>query len=92
MQSLSFEVHLSYRLERVEQYLHIEQEPKATQRGTPPAYWPASGSLSVKNLNARYSETGPNILHDVSFDIQSGERIGVGESSALRLCLSSLLR
>jgi ABC-type multidrug transport system fused ATPase/permease subunit len=84
MQELGSKVHLIYRLERVEQYLHIEQEPKSIQRGTPPAYWPASGSLNVKNLNARYSDTGPNILHDVSFDIRSGERIGVGGLSVLR--------
>jgi hypothetical protein len=90
-QNLDSGVHPSCRLERVEQYLHIEQEPKATQQGTPPAYWPASGSLIVRNLNARYSEPSPNILHDVSFDIRSGERIGVGTSSVRMLFLSSLL-
>jgi ABC-type multidrug transport system fused ATPase/permease subunit len=64
-------------LERVEQYIKIEQELKPTQEGTPPAYWPASGNLSVQNLKARYSDTGPNVLHDISFEIKSGERIGV---------------
>lgn len=42
-------------MERVQQYLNIEQEPKATKDGIPPAYWPASGDLRVKNLSARYS-------------------------------------
>jgi ABC-type multidrug transport system fused ATPase/permease subunit len=43
----------------------------------PPAYWPASGDLRVENLSARYSSDGPNVLHDVSFHIKSGERVGV---------------
>lgn len=43
-------------LERIQQYLRIEHEPKNTPEGVPPAYWPASGSLSVEKLSARYSE------------------------------------
>jgi hypothetical protein len=42
-------------LERIEHYLNIEQEPEPTTGGAPPAYWPASGDLIVKNLSARYS-------------------------------------
>ncbi|KAE9407351.1 P-loop containing nucleoside triphosphate hydrolase protein [Gymnopus androsaceus JB14] len=42
-------------LERVDAYLQIEQEPKPTEQGKPPAYWPASGDLRVENLCARYS-------------------------------------
>ena len=43
-------------LERIQQYLIIEQEPKPTEAGVPPAYWPASGNLKVEKLSARYSE------------------------------------
>ena len=46
---------ISLILERILQYLGIEQEPKATMDGVPPAYWPASGALRVENLSARYS-------------------------------------
>ena len=42
-------------LERIEQYIHIEQEPKPVSGGIPPAYWPATGNLNVENLSARYS-------------------------------------
>lgn len=42
-------------LERIKQYLQIEQEPKPSLSGVPPAYWPASGDLKVENLSARYS-------------------------------------
>jgi hypothetical protein len=42
-------------LERLEGYMNIPQEPKATGAGVPPAYWPASGELRVVNLCARYA-------------------------------------
>ncbi|KAJ6574692.1 hypothetical protein B0H19DRAFT_1371649 [Mycena capillaripes] len=64
-------------LERIRGYVTIEQEPKPTAAGVPPAYWPASGSLSVEKLSAKYSADGPKVLHDISFNIQSGERVGV---------------
>lgn len=82
-------------LERIQQYLRIEQEPKNTPEGVPPAYWPASGNLSVEKLSARYSEVcgllrvrhctpssrrlqdGPKVLQDISFEVASGERIGI---------------
>lgn len=81
-------------MERIQQYLTIEQEPKPTAQGVPPAYWPASGDVSkltydlnladtcdqlrVENLDAKYSEDGPLVLKEVNFTLKSGERIGVG--------------
>ncbi|KAI8972403.1 P-loop containing nucleoside triphosphate hydrolase protein [Trametes punicea] len=64
-------------LERIQQYLIIEQEPRPTPEGIPPAYWPASGQLEVENLSARYSQDGPRVLHEVSFEVSSGERVGI---------------
>ncbi|KAI0360840.1 multidrug resistance-associated ABC transporter [Trametes cingulata] len=64
-------------LERVQQYLAIEQEPKPTSTGVPPAYWPASGDIRVEKLSARYSHDGPRVLHEISFEVNSGERIGI---------------
>ncbi|EMD41558.1 hypothetical protein CERSUDRAFT_128415 [Gelatoporia subvermispora B] len=64
-------------LERVQQYLDIEQEPKSSDAGVPPAYWPASGGLRVDKLSARYSQDGPRVLHNISFEVRSGERIGI---------------
>ncbi|KAI0717853.1 P-loop containing nucleoside triphosphate hydrolase protein [Cerioporus squamosus] len=64
-------------LERIQQYLVIEQEPKPTPDGVPPAYWPASGKLEVEELSARYSADGPKVLHNISFDVASGERVGI---------------
>ena len=42
-------------LERMNAYINIEQEQKPTKKGTPPAYWPATGDLRVERLSARYS-------------------------------------
>ncbi|KAK7041873.1 hypothetical protein VNI00_008830 [Paramarasmius palmivorus] len=64
-------------MERITHYLNIEQEPKPTKDGVPPAYWPTTGELRVENLKARYSLDGPDILKGFNFEIRSGERIGV---------------
>ncbi|KAF8963043.1 multidrug resistance-associated ABC transporter [Flammula alnicola] len=65
-------------LERIQGYIDIDHEPKPTKSGEPPAAWPTSGDLVVENLSARYSQTGPTVLHDLSFHIESGQRVGVG--------------
>jgi len=81
-------------LERIQGYIDIEHEKPATETGKPPAYWPASGELRVENLSARYSEDGPEVLHGLSFNIKSGERIGiVGRTGSGKSSLTlSLLR
>lgn len=53
------------------------QEPKPSESGKPPAYWPASGSLRIENLSARYSQDGPEVLKNINLEIKSGERIGI---------------
>lgn len=67
-------------LERILDFVSIEQEPASTEAGTPPAYWPASGKLHVSGLSAKYSRDGPLVLRDIDFSVSSGERIAVGES------------
>ncbi|KAJ7505413.1 P-loop containing nucleoside triphosphate hydrolase protein [Mycena galericulata] len=57
------------------EYIEIEQEPIGT--GVPPAYWPASGEIRAENLSAKYSIDGPEILHDITFQIKSGERVAI---------------
>lgn len=66
-------------IERIQHYTKIEQEKPATPSGQPAASWPTSGTLSVENLSARYSEDGPSVLRDLTFTIQSGEKVGIGE-------------
>ncbi|KAF8963030.1 multidrug resistance-associated ABC transporter [Flammula alnicola] len=81
-------------LERIQGYIDIDHEPKPTKSGEPPAAWPTSGDLVVENLSARYSQTGPTVLHDLSFHIESGQRVGVvGRTGSGKSSLTlSLLR
>jgi ABC-type multidrug transport system fused ATPase/permease subunit len=64
-------------LERIQSYLEIEKEAAPSEGGIPPAYWPASGDLHVKDLTARYSTDGPIVLNKLSFEIKAGERVGI---------------
>ncbi|KAF9229723.1 P-loop containing nucleoside triphosphate hydrolase protein [Gyrodon lividus] len=81
-------------IERINSYIKIEQEPKASEGGQPPAYWPASGALVIESLSARYSSDGPKVLHDLNCKIESGERVGiVGRTGSGKSSLTlSLLR
>ncbi|KIY66891.1 P-loop containing nucleoside triphosphate hydrolase protein, partial [Cylindrobasidium torrendii FP15055 ss-10] len=81
-------------IERLASYLDIEHEAEPTPAGIPPAFWPASGSLEVKNLSAKYSENGPHALDNISFSVLTGERIGiVGRTGSGKSSLAlSLLR
>ncbi|KZT36273.1 P-loop containing nucleoside triphosphate hydrolase protein [Sistotremastrum suecicum HHB10207 ss-3] len=64
-------------VERIKELLEIDHEPPSTKNGTPSAYWPASGELRVENLSARYSLDGPEVLKNISFHLQSGQRMGI---------------
>ncbi|KAJ7578700.1 P-loop containing nucleoside triphosphate hydrolase protein [Mycena floridula] len=81
-------------LERIQSYVQADQEPKPLDAGKPPAYWPASGELRVEKLSARYSFDGPKVLEDISFEIKSGQRVGVvGRTGSGKSSLTlSLLR
>jgi ABC-type bacteriocin/lantibiotic exporter with double-glycine peptidase domain len=39
--------------------------------------WPAQGALDVEELSARYGTDLPDILHEVSFSVQGGQRVGI---------------
>lgn len=64
-------------VERIEDYLVIDQEPASTDRGKPPASWPTSGELVLDNLSAKYSADGPTVLDNLTLHIQSGEKVGI---------------
>ncbi|KAF8309911.1 hypothetical protein DL93DRAFT_2230628 [Clavulina sp. PMI_390] len=81
-------------LERIQGYLDIDHEAPPSAEGVPPAAWPTSGNLVVKDLSARYSADGPEVLHKLSFTIKSGEKVGVvGRTGSGKSSLTlSLLR
>lgn len=65
-------------VERLQEYLDIEQEPAqyipATQ---PPADWPTKGEIEVKDLSLRYSPELPLVIKDVTFDVASTSKVGI---------------
>jgi ABC-type multidrug transport system fused ATPase/permease subunit len=62
--------------------LNLPQEPPATiESNRVPAYWPSSSNnnalISVENLEIKYAPDLPAVLHDVSFTLKAGERVGL---------------
>lgn len=74
-------------IERMNEYCKLEGEPNGPT--SPPADWPQTGAVELSNVTAQYRHGLPNVLNNVSFSIQSGEKIGVcgrtgsGKSSLL---------
>ena len=64
-------------VERIEDYLQIDQEPETTKRNQPPAAWPTSGEVVLDNLSASYSKDGPVVLDNLNVRIASGEKVGI---------------
>ncbi|XP_044719937.1 ABC transporter domain-containing protein [Hirsutella rhossiliensis] len=61
--------------ERVIEYTALDTEDLAGEE--PPAAWPTSGQIEVKDLVAGYADDLPPILKGISFKILNNERIGV---------------
>ncbi|CEI91841.1 hypothetical protein RMCBS344292_06118 [Rhizopus microsporus] len=65
-------------VERVQEYLEIDQEAPAVIEGhRPPAAWPTTGAIEVKNLVVRYAPELDPVLHGISFSTKAHEKIGI---------------
>jgi ABC-type multidrug transport system fused ATPase/permease subunit len=64
-------------VERIEDYLVIDQEPSASKEKEPAAAWPTSGEITLDGLCAKYSEDGPTVLDHLEVKITSGEKVGI---------------
>lgn len=62
-------------MERVVEYMDLETE--SLTGVTPPAAWPASGTIEFKDLEVSYAPDLPPVLKGLSFRIEHGVRIGV---------------
>jgi NHLM bacteriocin system ABC transporter ATP-binding protein len=69
----------------------LEAAPEVRTASTRPG--PLSGAIEARRLSFRYSDNGPLVLDDVSFDIRPGEFVaivgpsGCGKSTLLRLLI-----
>ncbi|KAF9162910.1 hypothetical protein DFQ26_003118 [Actinomortierella ambigua] len=65
-------------VERVAEYLDLEEEPPAIIEGhRPPASWPHAGEIVVNNLNMKYAPDTPSVIKNISFHVKAGERVGI---------------
>ena len=65
-------------VERVSEYSKLEPEAAlniSSDSSTPS--WPNNGGISVSNLSARYRNSLPLSLKNISFDIPSGKSLGI---------------
>lgn len=78
-------------LERTSEYCKLEREdgkainPEVQDQQSYEAFvtedtlkgWPSKGLLEVTNLSASYGPDLPDILHNISFQVEGGQRVGI---------------
>jgi len=64
-------------LERVKEYSILPREGPEFVEPRPPASWPQKGKLEVQNLVVRYAPDLQDVLHDLTFTVEPGAKIGV---------------
>ena len=81
-------------VERVQQYLQLEEEQNAQGSLDPPFGWPSQGALKYSHVQLRYRENLELSLRDISFDTAAFERVAiVGRTGAGKTSLlAALLR
>ncbi|PGH04299.1 hypothetical protein AJ79_07146 [Helicocarpus griseus UAMH5409] len=80
-------------VERIEEYMEVEQEAQAVIPGRrPPSGWPTQGALQFDNYSTRYRIDLEPVLKNVTFSVQPGERVGiVGRTGAGKSSLALAL-
>ncbi|RIA87106.1 P-loop containing nucleoside triphosphate hydrolase protein [Glomus cerebriforme] len=64
-------------VERVCEFSELPQEAPAIISPRPPAAWPFGGKIKVENLAVKYAEDLEPVLHNISFCIRGGEKVGI---------------
>ncbi|KAF1804752.1 hypothetical protein V8B55DRAFT_1497484 [Mucor lusitanicus] len=64
-------------VERVVEFMEIEQESPAITALRPPPQWPAEGKIDVKDLQVRYAPDLDPVLKGLTFTVNAREKVGV---------------
>ncbi|PSR83534.1 hypothetical protein PHLCEN_2v5688 [Hermanssonia centrifuga] len=64
-------------VERSKEYTDIVREKPEYVEPRPPTSWPLKGEIKCEGLLIRYAPDLPDVLHNLSFDIKPGEKVGV---------------
>lgn len=80
-------------VERVKEYLEVEQEAQAIiPDSRPPANWPSHGAVEFADYTTRYRPDLEPVLKDISFAVKPGEKVGiVGRTGAGKSSLALAL-
>lgn len=65
-------------VERIRDYVSLksEQDIMSKARVKPPKSWPSKGKITYDKVTLSYV-SGSDVLHNISFEIQAGERVGI---------------
>ncbi|CAO0789946.1 unnamed protein product [Mucor circinelloides] len=64
-------------IERIVEFMEIDQEAPAITSIRPPPQWPAQGAIEVKDLEIRYAADLDPVIRDLSFSVKPREKIGI---------------
>jgi ABC-type multidrug transport system fused ATPase/permease subunit len=65
-------------VERVKEYLDVEQEAAAiNEKNRPPANWPAHGSVEFIGYSTRYRRELDPVLKEITFKIEPRQKVGI---------------
>lgn len=65
-------------VERIKEYCEIDQEAPAHILETcPHSSWPNEGKITFKDYSTRYRPDLPLVVHNLSFSIKAGEKVGI---------------
>ena len=80
-------------VERVKEYIEVEQEAKPIiDEARPAGNWPCQGAIQFMNYTTRYRPDLEPVLKDLTFSVQPGERVGiVGRTGAGKSSLALAL-
>lgn len=80
-------------VERVKEYMDVEQEAQAIKPDArPPGNWPSHGAIDFINYTTRYRSDLDPVLKDLTFKVQPSERVGiVGRTGAGKSSLALAL-
>ncbi|XP_036920078.1 ATP-binding cassette sub-family C member 2 [Sturnira hondurensis] len=79
-------------VERITEYINLENEAPWVTDKRPPAGWPSKGEIQFNNYQVRYRPELDPVLKGITCDIKSGEKIGVvGRTGAGKSSLTNSL-
>jgi ATP-binding cassette, subfamily C (CFTR/MRP), member 4 len=64
-------------LERIIEYTQVEFEDLESKKVDPPKDWPQNGSISLSSVSYAYDKNLPNVLNELSLNINAQEKIGI---------------